>query len=239
LQLKLLWDLQELDLSISALQLKLEEAPLLSGVQETIEKLDQLKDKISELENRLKEDHKLLRQLEMKTQKIVDDRKELSDNLYGGKIGNVKELEQMQRKLDLLAAEKQKTEDSILVLMESVEDQEAVLKETVVENKKNEQELQEKEERLSSDTSGYNENLSRLEQDRERLVAGIAPKYLAKYNILTQKHQGRPLARVVDDICGGCRVFVSSALRGHLYNPDAMVYCENCGRLLVKFDDQQ
>lgn len=239
MQLKLLWDLQELDLSISALQLKLEEAPLLSGIQETIEKLDQLKDKISELESRLKEDHKTLRQLEMKAQKIVDDRKELSDNLYSGKITNVKELEQMQRKLDLLAAEKQKTEDSILILMESVEDQEAVFKEAVVENEKNEQELQEKEERLSSDTSGYNENLSRLEKDRERLVAGIEPKYLAKYNILAQKHQGRPLARVVYDICGGCRVFISSALRGHLYNPGAMVYCENCGRLLVKFDDQQ
>jgi len=239
LQLKLLWDLQELDLSISALQLKLEEAPLLSGIQETIEKLDQLKDKISELESRLKEDHKTLRQLEMKAQKIVDDRKELSDNLYSGKITNVKELEQMQRKLDLLAAEKQKTEDSILILMESVEDQEAVFKEAVVENEQNEQELQEKEERLSSDTSGYNENLSRLEKDRERLVAGIEPKYLAKYNILAQKHQGRPLARVVYDICGGCRVFISSALRGHLYNPGAMVYCENCGRLLVKFDDQQ
>lgn len=239
MQLKLLWDLQELDLSISALQLMLEEAPLLSGVQETIEKLDRLKDRISELESRLKEDHKTLRQLEMKAQKIVDDRKELSDNLYGGKITNVKELEQMQRKLDLLAAEKQKTEDSILILMESVEDQEAVLKEIVVENEKSEQELQEKENRLSSDTSGYNENLSRLENDRERLLAGIEPKYLAKYNILAQKHQGRPLARVVDDICGGCRVFISSALRGHLYNPGAMVYCENCGRLLVKFDDQQ
>ncbi len=239
MQLKLLWNLQELDLSISALQLKLEEAPLLSGVQETLERLDELKNKIAELENRLKEDHKILRQLEMKVQKVVDDRKELSDNLYGGKIANAKELEQMQRKSDLLAAEKQKTEDSILVLMESVEEQEVVFKETVVEHEKNEQELHEKEERLVSDTSRFKDELSKLENDREHLIEGIEPKYLTKYNILVQKHQGRPLAKVADDICGGCRVFVSSALRGHLYNPGAMVYCENCGRLLVKFDDQQ
>ena len=141
-QLKLLWDLQELDLSISNLQQKLEEAPLISGVQETTDKLNELAIEITERELRLKEDRKTLKQLEMKTQKIVDDRKELSDNLYGGKITNVKELEQMQRKFDLLAAEKQKTEDSILVLMETVEDQEAALNEIDAEHTKNEQDLQ-------------------------------------------------------------------------------------------------
>jgi len=238
-QLKLLWDLQELDLSISNLQQKLEEAPLISGVQETTDKLNELAIEITERELRLKEDRKTLKQLEMKTQKIVDDRKELSDNLYGGKITNVKELEQMQRKFDLLAAEKQKTEDSILVLMETVEDQEAALNEIDAEHTKNEQDLQEKEERLASDLKQFNEELSRMEDERKGLVEGIEKKYLTKYEILAQKHHGRPLARVVDDICGGCRVFISSAQRGHLYNPGTMVYCENCGRLLVKLDDQQ
>jgi uncharacterized protein len=238
-QLKLLWDLQELDLSISNLQQKLEEAPLISGVQETTDKLNELAIEITERELRLKEDRKTLKQLEMKTQKIVDDRKELSDNLYGGKITNVKELEQMQRKLDLLAAEKQKTEDSILVLMETVEDQEAALNEIDAEHTKNEQDLKEKEERLALDLKQFNEELSRMEDERKYLVEGIEKKYLTKYEILAKKHHGRPLASVVDDICGGCRVFISSAQRGHLYNPGTMVYCENCGRLLVKLDDQQ
>jgi allophanate hydrolase subunit 1 len=80
-QLKLLWDLQELDLSISNLQQKLEEAPLISGVQETTDKLNELAIEITERELRLKEDRKTLKQLEKKTQKIVEDRKEISENL--------------------------------------------------------------------------------------------------------------------------------------------------------------
>jgi len=237
MQLKLLWELQELDLSISALVRKKEEAPLLSGIQETTEMLDELEKEINEKEGRLKEDQKELKRLEMKAQKIVDDRKELSDNLYGGKITNVKELEQMQRKLDLLAAEKQKTEDGILGLMESVEEQEAFHKEACTERDSRKQELHDKEERLALETKNYCAEISRLEDERKRLAGEIEPKYLTKYDILAKKHQGRPIARVSDDICGGCRVFISSGLRGHLYNPGAMVYCENCGRLLVKFDD--
>ena len=238
MQLKLLWGLQELDLSIRDLQSKLEEAPLQSGVQEKTDNLNQLKKELDEREKKLNEDQKVLKQLEMKTQKIVDDRKELSDNLYGGKTTNAKELEQMQRRLDQLAAEKQKTEDGILVLMESVEEQEEHYNKAVSEQKKCEQDLKEKEERLALDISQFSNELSRLEEDRKLLVEKVEKKYLTKYDILAQKHNGRPLAKVTDDICGGCRVFVSSGLRGHLYNPGAMVYCENCGRLLVKLDDQ-
>lgn len=238
MQLKLLWDLQELDLSIRDLKSKLEDAPLKSGVQEKTENLNMLKSELDEREKKLKDDQKVLKQLEMKTQKIVDDRKELSESLYGGKITNVKELEQMQRKLDLLAAEKQKTEDSILVLMESVEEQEESYHAAASEHEKSEQELKEKEEQLVADIKQFNNELILLEDDRGRLSEKVEKKYLARYDVLAQKHNGRPLARVTDDICGGCRVFVSSGLRGHLYNPGAMVYCENCGRLLVKLDDQ-
>lgn len=239
MQLVLLWDLQELDLSISEFKLKIEEAPRLSGVEETNGKLDELKNELSEQEHRLKEDQKTLRQLEMKVQKIVDDRQELSGSLYSGKITNVKELEQMQRKLDLLAAEKQKLEDNIILLMESVEEQEMALKETETGVNKSEQEFQKKEGQLEVNLNLFRKELSRLETDRNRLAEDIEQKYLKRYEILAQKHQGRALAKVDDDICSGCRVFVSSGLRGQLYNPGAMVYCENCGRLLVKLDNQQ
>ena len=34
-------------------------------------------------------------------------------------------------------------------------------------------------------------------------------------------------------------VFISSAQRGFLYDPEALVYCENCGRLLVRFTEEE
>lgn len=236
MQLKLLWDLQELDLKIKALEENIEEAPLLSGVDEVSEKYEELKAEISEKENLLKEDRKTLKNLEMRTQKIVDDRKELSDNMYGGTVTSVKELEQMQRKMELLAEEKVKKEDEILVLMESIEEQEKQLKKKQSDLEQCKQDLQKKEARLAEDLERFNRELESLRMERIKAVEKIETKYINKYNMLAEKHQGEALARVDNDICGGCRVFISSGLRGHLYNPGAMVYCENCGRLLVRLD---
>lgn len=236
MQLQLLWELQELDLTISSVKKKIEDAPLQSGVDQVTERLKELNNQLSEDELRLKEDRKTLRSLEMNTQKIVDDRKELSENMYGGKVSNIKELEQMQRKMDLLAAEKKKLEDNILNLMESIEEQESSLEQISAELNHSRQDLEGKEKQLTDELLQLERELARLEEERINIAGKIEAKYMNKYVMLAEKNQGQALARVVEDLCSGCRVYISSGLRGKLYNPAAMVYCENCGRLLVKLD---
>ncbi len=235
-QLQLLWKLQELDLSIKDLQFKIEEAPGLSGVQETKDCLENLESDYKEKESLLKAEQKELKQMEFKEQTITENSNELKDSMYGGKVTNVKELEQMQRKLDLLAEDKKKLEEKMINLMESIESLEEELNELEKEISRTRQDLDKKEKQLRDKMDDLNRELEKLQNQREELAGKIESNYLEKYSILAEKYQGKALARVVEDICGGCRVFISSAQRGYLYNPGAMVYCENCGRLLVKLD---
>jgi uncharacterized protein len=237
MQLRLLWDLQEIDLSIQNIRTDSEEAPVKSGVQEKTEALAALEAEKAEKEANLKTDQKTLRDLEMKILKIVDDRKELYENMYSGKGGNVKELEQKQRRMDQFDAEKKSLEDQVLILMEAVEEQEQAFEIFKTELDKTADELKKCEKKLAENLRELNCRLVGLEARRLEKIGEIDKKFLEKYRILAAKHQGRPLARVDNDICGGCRVFISGAIRGHLYNPDALVYCENCGRLLVTIDD--
>ncbi len=235
MQLKLLWDLQELDLGIRATEQQIEEAPALSGVDEALARLEELKQSLTDKELLFKEDQKKLKNLEMRTLKIVEDRKNLKENMYDGTVSSVKELEQMQRKMELLAEEKNGLEEEILILMESLEEQESSLEQLKKAVESASEDLKEKETMLEKNLARLEEELKGLQEKRSQHVKEIEPRFLDRYNLLAEKHNGQPLARVEDEICGGCRVFISSALRGHLYNPEAMVYCENCGRLLVKF----
>ncbi len=236
MQLKLLWELQELDLSIKGLQLKIEEAPGLSGVQEAKEGLKNLENDYAEKENLLKSARKELKQMEFEEQSIVETSNELKDNMYGGKVSNVKELEQMQRRLDNLADNKKQLEEKIINSMELIESLEEELGELGEKISRAREDLAIKEKQLADELDQCNREVKRLQAQRDELAEKIDQKYLEKYLVLAQKYQGKALARVVDDICGGCRVFISSAQRGHLYNPSSMVYCENCGRLLVRLE---
>lgn len=235
--LKLLWDLQEIDLAIRGIGEDIENAPQKSGVQEKIEALESLRAERDSNDENLKADQKQMRELEMKTQKTIDTRKELYETMYGGKSVNVKELEQQQRRLEQLDNERKKLEDLIINLMESVEEQEEQLGSLNEQLKKDENDLKQAEAKLAAELELLRGKLTELEERRAKQAGEIDKKMLEKYRILAEKHQGRPLARVDNDICGGCRVFISGALRGHLYNPEAMVYCENCGRLLVIVED--
>ncbi len=237
MQLKLLWELQELDLAINDIKRKIENAPQLSGVEEAKEYKAEKEREYGELEEKLNNDRKKLKKLELQEQKITGDRQELNDSMYGGKVKNIKELEQMQRRMDSLAEEKKKVEEEILVLMESIEEQEDNLERVERELSEGRQTLVEKENRLEEELNSLNRELSRLQDEREQQSAKIDQQYLDKYQVLAEKCQGKALAKVENDICSGCRVFISSAQRGHLYNPSAMVYCENCGRLLVRLDN--
>ena len=238
MQLKLLWELQKLDLTIASMRRTIEEAPEKSGVDQEADCLESIKEKLAAMQISYKDDRKKIRDLEMKIQKIVDDRKELNDGMYSGKT-SAKELEQMQKKMELLSDEKKKLEDQLIALMESVEEQEASINTAESEVKKAERVLQDIQQKLETELMQHNRELASLEAKRKEQAAVIDPQFLQRYKMLSAKHGGQALALVESDICGGCRVFISSALHGRLYKQDSLVYCENCGRLLIKLEDPQ
>ena len=236
MQLSLMWDLQELDCSIAALSGEIEKLPLRRTVQETEDELETLKASLALEEGSLQEQRKRLKGLEMTIMKLSADREALRRKLYGGEVGNVRELEQMEKKLELLEKDKNSREEEALVLMESVEELE--MKSGDLSRRIGDLDLAaaEQQRQLKTEISRQQEELAQLQEKREALETKLEPQYLERYRTMSQRHHGRGLALVEGDICGGCRVYISSKQQGLLYNPGLMVYCENCGRLLVKIE---
>lgn len=239
MQLELLWQLQQLDLSIAAVSAELENTPLIESVAETGRKLQGSRDEQAAESERLWEKQKKLKSLEFDLQNISAKHDELRKKMYGGEVSNVRELEQMEKKLNSLKKEQLTVEEEILAEMEYIEELEARAGETAQNIRQVERDLKAKEKELTAKTGELQAELSRLESERAVLAAKAEPRYLERYTILARRHNGRALARVINDICEGCRVFISSAQRGFLYDPQAMVYCESCGRLLLRLDDDK
>ncbi len=238
MDLERVWELQEIDLSIKALEEEAVNTPLREELRSGAENVEQLQAALAGDEEAFKELRKRLKNLELDLQKNTESRLTLRKRLYGGEVANVRELEQMEIKLGLLEKEQNTREEETLELMETIEKRDEQLQVQRQKLQEEEKALQAKEEQLDETLARIEKELTLLRGQREEAAAGIEPQLLERYYLLAQKHQGRALARVIHDICGGCRVFISSAQMGFLYNPQAMVYCESCGRLLVKLSEQ-
>ncbi|HHX87869.1 MAG TPA: hypothetical protein GX693_06820 [Firmicutes bacterium] len=237
-QLELLWRLQDIDLAIVSLNEEIENNPLMENVRAAQKKLDQLQAVLERETERQTKQRKHLKSLEMDLNKIISDRTELHKKLYGGEVSNVRELELMGKRLVSLESEQESLEEKIIKLMEDAEGQQHELDELKEQAVQRKRDVQNEENKLRQKLAELNAQLKVLREKRGKILPRVESKYLDLYRIQCQRHQGKGISRVINDTCEGCRVFISSAQRGLLYNPSSIVYCENCGRLLIRLPEQ-
>lgn len=237
-QLELLWRLQDIDLAIVSLQEEIEHNPLLENVRVATEKLSELQVILDRETGRQAEQRKQLKSMELDLNKIIADRAGLHKKLYGGEVSNVRELELMEKRLVSLGTEQENLEEKIFKLMEEAEDQQQKRGGLKDQASRQEQEVQHEENKLQQELAELSLRLEQLQEKHTKILPLVESKYLDLYRTQCQRHQGKGISRVINDTCEGCRMFISSAQRGLLYNPSSIVYCENCGRLLVRLPDQ-
>ncbi len=239
LSLKMLWKLQEIDLAIKEIENEIENSPLRREAEEAAERLADRDQDLDEAEQALREQRKKLKRGELDLETIASEHSELHQRLYSGEVKNIKELEQMELKLRSVSQNQLTVEEELLSMMESIEEMERQIEFLAVQKKETAADLQQRRRRLDEKLANLGGDLENLQGRREDTVAQIEPRYLERYRELAGRYHGRGLARVIKDICQGCNVFISSAQRVYLYDPQAMVYCESCGRLLVRFTEEE
>ena len=72
--------------------------------------------------------------------------------------------------------------------------------------------------------------------EREAAAGSANKELLARYESLRTQYDGVPLARLVDGRCDGCHIQLSAVAVDQMAKmpEDAVVTCEECGRLLVR-----
>jgi predicted nucleic acid-binding Zn-ribbon protein len=149
--------------------------------------------------------------------------------LYGGRMTNFKELEDLQKEAEIFRQQRQRQEEEVLGLMEQLEE----FRDQVAEGQRAlaalQQRWQQEQEQLGTEQSELVQAISKLEGLREGAVSRIDPTSLRLYESI---RQSRPQAavRVEQGRCHGCRVALSmneiQKARG------GVIQCSSCGRIL-------
>ncbi|MFJ6214832.1 zinc ribbon domain-containing protein [Streptomyces sp. NPDC092296] len=159
--------------------------------------------------------------------------------LDSGAVTSPKDLENLQHEIGSLARRQSDLEDVVLEIMERLESAQGRVTELTARLQHATVVLEEATARRDAGYAEIDADAAKVTRERETVAAVIPADLLKLYTRLREQQGGVGAARLFQRRCEGCRVEFSTAdLNAIKAEPkDAVVRCENCGRILVRTAD--
>ncbi len=231
-QYDMLLELQKIDIDID------EEEKLKRNLPLTIEGITK---KILALKDSLKNKNENYKNLQVKLKRIELDLTEKSnkiekhqEDLYGGKISDIKELKQIQKVIANYKEEKDSIEEDVLDLMEEMEDLDKSIGHLDEDLKAEEKEFKKRKEEMDLSRLAIEKNMNSLNIKREETLNKITDDRLLKeYEHLRKEKGGKAIMEVDGSMCPGCYLDLPSDAIYQLKKNRKIIICPNCSRILI------
>lgn len=176
-------------------------------------------------ENKLKRSEDLVKNQQMKI--------ELSESaLYGGKVHNPKELQDLQNELASLKKYLVTLEDQQLDAMLVMEESETQLTGSSQHLSQVEKEVNLQNQALVAERDRLKRDLERIQAERSAVASSIPANDISTYERLRTQRRGVAVATIIEETCSACGSTLTPADRQSARSPNQISFCSTCGRIL-------
>jgi predicted nucleic acid-binding Zn-ribbon protein len=174
--------------------------------------------------------------LEQQIEAAKARRAELERRMFGGQVGGARELAAMDDEVRQLGRHVHELENRELEVMEELEPLEGELQSADVERDSLDTRSRELEQRVADATKEIDTEIDGELDARAPIAAGLPEELLSRYEALRKKLGGTGAARLVGSSCTGCHLTLPAMEVDRIKHapPDAVITCDNCGRILVR-----
>lgn len=234
-QLSVLLEVQEEDLALDRLAYRRRELPERARASEIGARADELSARIAALNAEREVLATRLAALEQRSDAAAAREKSIEDRLRSGRAGSYRDEQALADEAASLAQQRRKLEDEELELMEALEPIDTELTALGAAAAAAADELESAGRQLAVAEAAIDAEAAATREAREALAAGLEPELRASYERLRTKLGGVGAAHVVGGACSGCHLQVPAAELHRLRRsvPGTVVYCDQCGRILV------
>lgn len=171
-----------------------------------------------------------LRRSESDLRDVESRLQELERRLYGGAVRSEKELTALQSEIEQLRRQKDTLESRALELLLDLDGRRGQARLAAEAEARQAHELETAGRAAAAEEAALREATASLRTARDEVAAQVSPRARALYE---QVRHGtpRPVARVLEGRCEGCRLDVALLTRKAALG-GSLVRCENCGRIL-------
>ncbi|MDD5467507.1 MAG: C4-type zinc ribbon domain-containing protein [Anaerolineales bacterium] len=221
-------------------------------LQQTDSQLDQIHARLSEIANQLNDLtalHEVEAQFESSTTRLKEVRSRLQKaeqcvkdqsikielteaSLYGGKVQNPKELQDLQNEAVALRNFLSVLEDRQLEAMLLVDEAEQIHAAVNAKLNQVKEETTALNSRLLKEQAQLEKEHARLSEERLVAIAGTPTENLELYDSLRKQRRGLAVAQVADNACSACGTTLNASLLQAARALTQIVRCSSCGRIL-------
>ncbi|MCD0482510.1 C4-type zinc ribbon domain-containing protein [Streptacidiphilus sp. ASG 303] len=237
-QIRLL-DLQALDSRLDQLAHRRRSLPEHAEIEKATADHTALRDLVVAAETQLGDTTREQTKAEQDVEQVRARAARNQQRLDSGAVTSPKDLENLQHEIGSLARRQSDLEDVVLDVMERMESAQTRVTELTARLEHATVVLEEAVARRDAAFAEIDADAAKVARDREAVAAVIPADLMKLYTRLREQQGGVGAARLHQRRCEGCHVEFSTAdLNAVKAEPaDAVVRCENCGRILVRTSD--
>ena len=224
-----LLQLQTLDSEIDARQARLQAIAAALGADPAIRAAQQA---LAAAQAQLHQARVAAQNLEYEGQNLNEKIAESSQRMYGGRVGNPKELQDLAKDIDSLQRRRSALEELQFEALMAVEAAEAKVQALSQALAGTEAAKAASNSSLNDERQQIAAHVERLQIGREATLASINSADLALYDRLRVSKRGRAVVRLEEGACTGCGVEPSSSRIQTARRDNDLILCGNCGRIL-------
>lgn len=224
-----LYRMQQLDSQLDKAQARLREIEAALAQNEAMRQAQQ---RLDEAAAGLQASRKALRQTE---ENVLEQRIKIEQSestLYGGKVRNPKELQDLQNEIAALKRFRSVLEDRQLESMIAVEESEASHQAAQSDLAAVQAQVIEQNSSLVGEQTALLNETAHLENERQATASSISEEDLKLYTLLRQQRRGIAVAKVNNKSCSACGSTLNSVLLHAAHSPNQIARCDTCGRIL-------
>jgi predicted nucleic acid-binding Zn-ribbon protein len=221
--------LQLIDSQLEAIHTRLKEIGIVLSDDSDLKTAEQ---NVYEAANLLKVKQKDLREIENQVKDLQFKIAQNESALYGGRIQNPKELQDLQNESVSLKRYLAVLEDRQLEAMIIVEEAEEILQNLNQQVEKVHGNLIEQHAGLRSEQGQLLQDQQRLYVEHEATHSTFAPDELVLYQQLRKTRRGLAVAKISERTCSACGSTLTPAILQEASNSPSPVFCPTCGRIL-------
>lgn len=228
-------ELQELDTRLDALRDRLATLPEQDRYDSARSEMTALHKTLARFVKQKEEAERTVKKLEGALDRLEDKIKHEEAKLYAGNVRNPKELMSIQAEIVSIRKEKDREETDYLTELEAFESLARALSEMEDRERDLSQTVEELREVLDGRTTELQAEIDELDRGRSIVVKRVPGDILNLYDKLRKDKQGLAVARVIDGICQGCNIELTSQEDDAL-SDEELSRCRHCRRIIMAND---